>query len=350
MKKTAIYIYPITARFKEGTYNPYIDQLIEALEPYYTCINKNKPSRIGTFNMVIYFLPSRYFFLNWIEDLPDKKGGLIQTWFFILMLLLMKATGKKIVWTIHNQFPHNRKRIRLKKWLTRFLMKYSDYKITHSKEGIEFTRRITNECVARKVNYLPHPVIPRVEHDHFDTKYDVLIWGTIAKYKGIDLFMKYLWNNHLQDKYSILIMGKILNETYRKELKHLESNTIRIVDTFASKKQLEQAIGESRIILFTYRNQHVLSSGALTDSLAYAKNIMGPHVGAFKDLEALGLVTTYLDFNDMVSKIDQLLKEDSMAVNRARKNFIADNTWDRFGTKVHKLIRQGKEKRAQWIF
>jgi len=339
MCKQNIYIYPITNRFKEGTYNPYIDNLIRAMEQHYNCVNKNAPSNIGTFNLLSFIWKTKYFYLNWIEDLPDKKGGIIQTLFFILLIPFMKISGKKIIWTIHNQFSHHQKRIRTKKWFTRILMKYSDYRITHSREGINFVERTTNQYIAQKVKYLPHPIIPKPTNGKVDPKYDLIIWGTLAPYKGIDLFLEYLWNNQLHDKYHVLILGKILDKAYGQKLKQWQSKNITIIDKFADEKDLDQYINQSRIVLFTYRNQYVLSSGALIDSIAYKKKVIGPDVGAFKDLESYGLGTTYVDFDDLINKVDQLLNSDANPSQASLNTFISQNSWENFGEKIHQWIQ-----------
>ena len=99
------YIYPITAR-DGGIVNPYIYHFIEALEDEFEFLNRDKPSYSGIFDLLKYFTKIRYLFLNWPEDIPGKKGGVIQLVFFVVLILFFKLKKVKIVWTLHNRESH----------------------------------------------------------------------------------------------------------------------------------------------------------------------------------------------------------------------------------------------------
>jgi len=53
---------------------------------------------------------------------------------------------------------------------------------------------------------------------------------------------------------------------------------------------LQNLIAKSILVLFTFSKVSILSSGILIDSLGYGANIVGPKVGAFKDLSIDGIV------------------------------------------------------------
>lgn len=76
------------------------------------------------------------------------------------------------------------------------------------------------------------------------------------------------------------------------------------------------------------------------DSLTYGATIVGPGVGAFKDLHELELIETYADFNSLVDVVDLLLN--SPVENQARKvrfaEFMKENSWSQFSSKLQKLI------------
>ncbi len=333
-----LYVYPISDRSKTDLYNPYIDDLIQAIEKYYGCINKHAPSNIGIFNILKYLLKTNYFHLNWIEDLPDKKGGIIQTLFFVSLILLIKITRKKIIWTIHNKLSHSKKRIQIKKWFIKILIKYSDYKITHATDGIKYVEDMTNEKEARKVRYLPHPIKTKPTLNHIASEYDIIIWGTITQYKGVDDFLNYLYENNLHSKYKILIIGKILDKSYEIKIKKYSSNNIKIINKFADEEELKTSIGKSKIILFTYQRQYILSSGALADSIAYGKKVIGPDVGAFKDLKETGFVQAYNNLNELIEIIDQALTQKNNNNYSEIQEFIRANNWPKYAEKLHKWL------------
>jgi glycosyltransferase involved in cell wall biosynthesis len=219
-------------------------------------------------------------------------------------------------------------------------MRHSDFKITHAKEGIQFVAHTTNLKTASKVKYLPHPIVPKQQESTAHFRYDIIIWGTLSRYKGIDQFLKFLWDQNLQEKYAILIAGKIHETSYLEELTNLSSSKIEIRNKFIDEKQLSSLIFQSHIILFTYQLQTVLSSGALTDSVACGKTVIGPATGAFKDLEEYGLVSTYENFPDLITKIDRLLKQEPPKILPALKTFMRENSWEQFAENIHNWVSQ----------
>lgn len=345
LKRTPrIYVYPLTARFEEKYDNPYIKDLIASLDNHFICVNKEKPSKIGIFNLWNYFFKADLFHLNWIEDLPDKKGGNIQNIFFLCFLFLVKVSNKKIIWTAHNKISHHKKHPRLKSFLLRMLVKHSDYIITHSHEGVQFVYSLNGNRKKSPVLYIPHPIKPNLIESYDAPKYDLIIWGNIVPYKGIDLFLDYLKKHELLEKYNILIAGKIADSEYEKKLKSYQSKSISILNQFIDSKKLKDLIKDSNIILFTYREQYVLSSGALTDSIAYGKKIIGPDIGAFRDLKEAGLIHTYKNFNDLTDLIDKLLNQKDPINSATLKQFFKDNSWSNYGKTLHNwIIKQNKQ-------
>ena len=134
-----LYFYPITTKANKVTGNPYTDNFIKSLKKYFTILNCNDASSIGILKTLKYLFKIDVLLVNWIEDLPDKKGGYIQSYYFFLLVLFLKLRKKRLVWILHNKFSHYPVNYRLKKQLFRFLINHSDLIITHASEGISFT-------------------------------------------------------------------------------------------------------------------------------------------------------------------------------------------------------------------
>ncbi len=316
--------------------NPYTNNLINCLSKNYNFVNVSKPSKSGIFDILKYIGKIDYVFLNWIEDLADRRGGKLQSFFFILIIKVLKIMGVKIVWTLHNKLSHFNKYLFIKRIIKKIVIKNSNYILTHSTEGIEYAN---NLAVGRALNikYLPHPVRSRKLGKKPEEKYDIIIWGNIMPYKGIDRFLNYLLINNYQNKYKILIVGQSDSEHYLKELKKFENKNIIIENIFVNESELIERIRSSRIVLFTYLKASVLSSGALMDSLGLGPEVIGPDTGAFKDLANQNIIHTYKNFDDLIPLIDKLLKKkitDSLKVS----NFIRENSWENFATKFHNWI------------
>ena len=323
------YIYPITNRLSTGIYNPYLDNFITALSGEIEFANRKHPSNTGILN-IIRFLPEvKFVFLNWIENLPEKKAGLLQTAFLFLILYSKKILGLKIIWTLHNKVSHSANKLFLKKMIFRQVLRKSDLIITHSEEGIQYAETII-KGISDKIFFFPHPIVPQPIHSQKDKKYDILIWGTVAPYKGILEFLEYIYAANLQKKYKILITGKSLDQEYFQKIKNHENNNITIRNQFISDEELKDLVGKSKIVLFTYSGNSVLSSGALIDSVAFHAIVIGPEAGAFREMGKSGLIYTYKTFSELPDIIDNVIRSDNETDIAIIKKFIKEHSWQKF--------------------
>ncbi|MFW5886945.1 MAG: hypothetical protein ACOCUL_04235 [Bacteroidota bacterium] len=335
-KKVKAYVYPITNRLKTGIFNPYVHDLASSLGTHFDVLNKNKPSNIGIINIFRYIPQVKFIFLNWPENLPDKKAGKLQALILMTLIPFFKLSGKKIVWTMHNKLSHSKKNIKLKKRLFITLLKNSDYIFTHSSEGQEYARRLTKKNA--NIIYLPHPVKKDNLGDESKIT-DILIWGTIATYKGIDQFLHYIYKYKMEDKYKINIVGKVQDKEYKNMLMQFANKNIIIEDRFVEIEELKKLISQSKIVLFTYTDKSVLSSGALMDSVGYGATVVGPHVAAFKDLQEDKVIYTYKDFDQLIPLLNRLLKSKKRFSNKKQVDkFLKENDWQHYSQKVKSLV------------
>ena len=93
------------------------------------------------------------------------------------------------------------------------------------------------------------------------------------------------------------------------------------MNEFLEEDILRRYISKSKVILFTYSLDSVLSSGALIYSLNFGKKIIGPNGGAFKDMHSI--VDCYDSFDNIADIIDIDKKVDISIV----KEYINNNTW-----------------------
>ncbi len=322
------YLYPISSFIDQDSPNEYIESFMDCLEGQITFVNRHRPSKKGIIDYILYFKNTNLLFLNWIEDLPDKRGGLVQGLFFVFLVYLVKLWGKKIIYVLHNKQSHYRSKRVLKGFLFNLVLKRSDLIVTHSKEGIRYLKNRGVDVVS-KAGYFVHPLekkeLPALECK----KYDILIWGSIIPYKGIDTFLRFLHERELESKYQILLAGKIKPADYEVEINQYCNDHIHLDNRFIPQEELEEFMASSRAVLFTYSEESVLSSGALMESLAYELNIIAPHVGAFRDVQEEGLIHTYKDFDDLIRHLDNFLSAER-DLSKQIDRFIRENDWSQF--------------------
>jgi glycosyltransferase involved in cell wall biosynthesis len=326
------YIYPVTKRFKSEIYNPYIDNFISYNSNNFLFLNKNNPSNSGIFNILKYITQIDTVFFNWIEKIPDFKGGFFQSIFLVILLNFCKIKGIRIVWTVHNKISHSKDHLWLKKYIFKTLMKKSDLIITHSREGKSL---VTSYGTSLKhVFYFPHPVINSPVFENEKKEFDILIWGSLVQYKGIDLFLENIFKNNLQEKYAIKIIGKCYDTGYLKKLMAYSNYKINIEDKFLNNNDLGRLMSSSRIVLFTYSSDSILSSGALAESVACGAMVVGPNKASFSDLSDLGYIFVYDDFSSLIKLVDDILAGNKTLPKENYKKFQKEFHWSEFASKL----------------
>ena len=344
MRAMNIYFYPLTTKKNTTTHNPYTIHFRNALKEYYRIVNEKDASSVGILKTLKYLFRIDVLLLNWIEEIPDNRGGYFQSLYFIFLVYFLKIRKKKVVWVMHNKLSHVPRNFFIKKVLFKFLLTKSDLIITHAKEGISFARSLSGKNEIN-IHHFPHPIIPVVENSNHEKEYDILIWGSLAPYKSIDKFLQFLFEHHLEKSYIIKIVGKATSEEYRKLLMHFRNDNIQIEDCFVERRDLEELVSKSKTVLFTYSSESILCSGALIDSLSMRAVIIGPNSGNFKDLYELGMIHVYKDYNELIPLLDKVHNTARIPESLSLDTYFEETSWKKFAGALTKWIDEKNNRK-----
>ena len=326
--KAKLYYSPNAAGFKST--NRYTQRQLQELSKHFDVTNRLAPTSIGIFDIFRKIFQIDILFCNWIENTPDKRLGYIQSLALLIFLYIKGFWGIKVIWVLHNKVSHTKTNRRLKSFLMRTLLNKSDLILTHSQDGVAFARSM-NPDSAPKVRFFHHPVTEFTAQGNADRdkSIDVLIWGAVHSYKGVQEFLQLLADHDALDRYRILIWGKFSDDEYLRDCLRFQSDNIEIRNRFISDDELADAHANTRAVLFTYQTDSVLSSGALMDSLNSSAIIIGPDGGAFRDLAQEGYIETYHDRSDLIETIDRALRSDKAGDDIVAKRtlFFEHNSW-----------------------
>lgn len=318
--------------------NPYIHDLVQALEslPGIEVVNPPRPNPL--LSLLPFHRQGDVVILNWFESIPNFKYGRIQSLIAIGWFLLLKVRRRKIIWMLHNKHPHDPSRRCLKRLLTSLAAHGSDLIVTHATEGIDLIRnRFPEE--ADKVCFLHHPTKDRLDTPLPSTvspRWDFLVWGHITAYKGILELLQFM-HEHPQP-YRVCIVGACSSATLRRQI---EAVRLPLVDCFFRAlpfDELRDYIRQSRFVLIPYHASSVLSSGILMDSLSFGAKIIGPDTGSFKDYtrESRLKVYTFRCFDDLADILR--IHGDEMTDPAAYKDFLTENDWPHYAQRLMNLI------------
>lgn len=325
-RKYNIYYFPTNKGMENNTYS---NHFITSLSKTNNVVNADADRKLVV-DLFKYFY-ANIFILNWTENLAFGRKKWIKAALYMFMLLLCRLCRKKIIWIIHNKYPHEGHN-RLSRLIMRYNAFISNLVITHSKEGVGYCKQ--HYYKRANVIYLPHPVYPESKSLEAHIEFDIIIWGAIKKYKHILEFLKFYNTCENLKNYKILLCGKCQDADYNEDIKTQLNENIYYLNDYVSYTDLNKYISASKNILFTYNDESVLSSGALIYSLPFKRKIIAPNKGSFKDLIESGCVFTYENFDD----IFDLLKEDITIKEDEANIYIETNSWAQFVHNIEKYF------------
>ncbi|PRD51915.1 glycosyltransferase [Sphingobacterium gobiense] len=321
------FVYPMKSVDTLKLENPYLSRFTEAVNAEYPVLNMGERTR-GFLNVFKYFFKCDVFFLNWVESL---RGFNLP--FIYLLLTLAKTFNKKVIWIHHNLQPHNGL-TPASKIILQALMSYSYRIIIHTKQSFKY---LPNEF-HKKCIYILHPYFENLNYKKTDAVYDILIWGSMRKSKGVLEFLNYF--SESSSPFKILIIGKFSNGDYYQRVKDsVKGNpNVTIEDRYLSDEEFLDIHCLAKKVLFIYNGPSVLNSGALIRSLSTGRDIIGPNRGAFIDYKELGLVETFETFEDILNLVSKSSQENESKLSKL-KTSIEMNSWEQFGKKIRKALQ-----------
>lgn len=227
-------------------------------------------------------------------DFSDGKSLVILLW-KTFWLILYKIMGGKIVWTVHNKYPHNQRFLKINKVLRIFIAKLSTKIHVHCNSAIEIMSTILNTDKS-KFFVVEHPIYEvniydkDIARNQLKNKYHIevhqknvyLMFGLIAEYKGIDKVAEIF----SEIPSSILIIAgkpKIGNEDYyQKIISYSRFDNIYIVDKLIPTNDVDIFFNSCDCVIFNYTD--ILTSGGIILAQSYNKNIITSSKGCMKDI------------------------------------------------------------------
>ncbi|MFO7446305.1 MAG: glycosyltransferase [Ignavibacteriaceae bacterium] len=258
---------------------------------------------------------------HWFE-VTDIKSllGIIWKTFWIT---LYKILGGKIIWTIHNKFPHAGKYITINKILRKYLADLSSKLHVHCASAAGIMSPVLN-VDKNKFFIVEHPYYPAKLMGKADavtalisgypeikieeSQKVFLSFGTIAEYKGLTeliAIFKSKFNRHL-----LIIAGPVkkVNQEYYKQLIAASkgNRNIIVLGKIIPDEDVPYFFNSSDAVVFNYRD--ILTSGGVILALSYNKTTIAPSLGCLNEIKDKNLVLFKKDGSGSVNLQDTLLK------------------------------------------
>ncbi|WP_090629095.1 glycosyltransferase family 4 protein [Parapedobacter indicus] len=294
--------------------NPYLDLIRKALDGQNVeFIKVNQVFRdVKTFKSVtaVHF--------NWYENISERKRFKAFTEFLwkCSVLLALRISGKRIVWTMHNKQVHDSVFNGYNKLITWLFIRLSAVIVIHSKLSSQLLIDQYGKRITKKIHHIPHPhyinvygkTVPELRKAEA-MPLRLLFLGAVRPYKNIELLIDVIQN--LGDNVSFTVAGKPLNVNYGKAITdrctHLQTVELRL--DFIEDEDIPQLMGSHDLLVLPYDINSSLNSGSVILAASYGRSVICPEIGTILDFEDQSCLLTYQysDPNDHFDKLTQAI-------------------------------------------
>lgn len=245
------------------------------------------------------FLKTDLVILNWFETLKARRFRFQKIIRLIkkrIVLILLKITGKKIVFVFHNKIGHEEKNSILSKFFMRCLCKKADKIIILSHASKSALRAYLTETeIERKTFWIPHPNYIGAYGSGSDQTdgtqgldssetINLLFTGAIRPYKNIELILK-LAKHYANSPFTFWIRGDVSSEKYKDQIQTQapDSDNLHIVFEFVPDSALVPMIEQADALLLPYDTASSLNSGTVILSFSCARTVICPEIATVLD-------------------------------------------------------------------
>ncbi len=287
--------------------------------------------------------------LNWFENLDDQslKSMWISYFRKITLLTLIRLTGKKLVWTMHNRLSHEKKSGKLSRKLTQNIIEQADAIVIHS----NYSREILLSqfpTLGGKIVHIPHPDFVDVygpeisdEPKTRENRLNLLFLGAIKPYKNIELLIEAM--KPFSDTVHLTIAGNPNSRTYKNELMRLaaDSTNITLDLGFIPNDNLPKYLHKVDLVVLPYSLESSLNSGTVLLAFSYGRTVICPRIGTIDDLENEEDAFAYTYSNE-IEHLEILKAQIEKALKIYSEN---PDSLIQKGYKMKKLVSQKNQKK-----
>jgi beta-1,4-mannosyltransferase len=283
--------------------HPYNQQLMDALRHCGVYLKT-----VQSFNFVaevLRFKP-RIVHVHWLHSFTQSDSDelsssavLLNTAKFLAQLWVLRASGIKIVWTVHELHIPETHHLRLDETTARVAGKLASAVIAHCNDARATIQDALRKEDAHKVCTIPHGHFIDVTENYVsrqsarlkleipDSSLVILFFGLIRPYKGVLDLLKA--HKSLADPdVTLLIVGSYVGH-HRQCVEYFDAvreaaadkSNVRLIAEFIPDNEIQLYMKASDIAAFPYRD--IMTSGALIMAMGFGKACIAPKLGCLNE-------------------------------------------------------------------
>ncbi len=287
---------------------PNTDYLYLLYQPY---MDKYEIKNISVFNHIRFAIApllSRKTILHyhWLE-FQDARSLLAMP-YKLFCIGLYRLLGGKIVWTVHNLKPHDKKFLALHRFIHRRMGSMSSLIHVHSKYQVSEVSDYY-QIPKEKIAVFPHPKFPaaikpqqeaidKIQESYFAGQETIkgpifLMFGGISEYKGIEKVIGLL--SAQKEDFTLILAGymkKGQEQLHRFIIEHSsQDERVKYIPKFIPEEHYPFLISAADICVFNYNE--ILNSGGIQMALSYQRKVIAPKKNGLLDFRKNPLVSLF---------------------------------------------------------
>lgn len=238
------------------------------------CLDYNKHN--------LFSIVKNCFEIKKIVDRINPSVIFITTPNLVYNLLLATLYGKRLVYYLHDPIPHEGEKFMRKALLTIQNKYVADKARDIIVASDNLMQTIKSKAIRIKTSVIELGLLDNLVYPQFKNNkktVDMLFFGRIEEYKGLDVLVKALYRlKEEQKNYSYKVIGKGDITPYELDFKKLN---VRVINNYISDKDLALELSQSKVVVLPYKN----ATGSQTIQAAnyYYCPVIASDVGCFVD-------------------------------------------------------------------
>jgi len=287
---------------------------------------------------------------HWIQYhyMSNEEWSVKKLLAFSSKLILARLAGYKIVWTVHNLYPHDTKNKLIDFIARKVVLGVSNSVIvmTEKAKGLireEFGRK-------KKIFTIPHGRyyfdLQDIDTDQVRDKYELpkdaivfICFGNIRDYKNIPFIISEFQKvNGGEKKLHLIIAGNPASNAMRNSITNdidpQSKNKIQCIMKFVEKSELDQLLAVSDIGIFSFRD--ILNSGSLIEAMSAGLAVVAPNIGSVTELvsDEVGVV---FEENRLKEALESIIELDYISLGENAEKQMGKLDWDQIGKSTVKV-------------
>lgn len=326
--------------------NPYQYLMMKGLRERSHAVQHGKAGKfLALLNTVVAQQPD-YLHIDWLHQYYLRRKEwmiwLLLPLFLFEVFFIRYFSNTKLVWTLHNIYPHDWPQHGPYRWARKYFAK-----------NCEWIRVFHHSTVARAsvaldvpekkfkvmpegsyVGYYKNEITTDAARNKLGIRKEekiLLYLGLIKPYKGVLELIRIFKGLNL-DNVRLIIAGKANNKAYWQEIRNELPAPVILAEGFVAKDDLQNYFKASDIVILPF--QRIENSGSAILAMGFNKPIIAPRKGVLKErlIQQEGLL--YNNIEEMPVMLKTVLtKEKEELENIGELNFAAlqKHQWEDFG-------------------